>query len=186
MGSRTARRAGRPQDRLMTRPSTLDSCTRTFPHAPSLRDLARKSVHDPLTSINSRLASRDGPSTTDPPARPMRSRYPAPPRPPDSRVGPPEPRPGIAPKAASASAERTSRESAERMRGLELIRRKKREMEGRGARRLAPCMVGTGVVGTGTRMSSIAGRSRRCRGRGGESRSQRGTSTGRGKSYRHW
>ncbi|KAI1784452.1 hypothetical protein LXA43DRAFT_1122982 [Ganoderma leucocontextum] len=98
-----------------------------------LRDLARKSTHDPLTAINSRLASRDG---RPPPPLPARSRQPPPA---GSRAG------GAArggdgggggggggsgTGAASASAERTSRESAERLRALELVRRRKREMGG--------------------------------------------------------
>ncbi|KAH9943955.1 hypothetical protein B0H21DRAFT_694971 [Amylocystis lapponica] len=75
-----------------------------------LRDLARKSVNDPLTSINHQLASR--------PSNGLASSR--------ARAAVPSPhadrgRPEIA---------RLSRESSERQRAVELIRRKKREMEG--------------------------------------------------------
>lgn len=73
-----------------------------------LRDLARKSVHDPLTSINQRLAQGSSPPKSRPP----------PPPPPSARSAP-----------NSKVAERLSRESSERQRALALIARKKREME---------------------------------------------------------
>lgn len=78
-----------------------------------VRELARKSAHDPLTSINQQLARRSGdnggPSNRSRPvARPLRT----------SMTQQPE------------VSERLSRESSERQRALELIKRKKREMEG--------------------------------------------------------
>ena len=82
-----------------------------------LRDIARKSAHDPLTSINTQLASRQGP----PPPPPRRAR--PPPRSSDEVVAGPV-------QAKSGVAERLSRESSERQRALELIRRKKREAAG--------------------------------------------------------
>ncbi|TFK81345.1 hypothetical protein K466DRAFT_502299 [Polyporus arcularius HHB13444] len=92
-----------------------------------IRDLARKSVHDPLTSINTQLASRDRssvPSFASFSSR-SRGRGPAPSRPPRAPPSQPEPRAPPPP-----STERQTRESAERQRALELIRRKKREMAG--------------------------------------------------------
>ncbi|KAI0367334.1 hypothetical protein BV20DRAFT_572744 [Pilatotrama ljubarskyi] len=80
------------------------------------RDLQRKSAHDPLTAINSQLASRSGgngsSSSSSSTRRPPRALPPAPPS------APPE------------VAARLTRESAERQRALELIARKKREMAG--------------------------------------------------------
>ncbi|KIP03060.1 hypothetical protein PHLGIDRAFT_256870 [Phlebiopsis gigantea 11061_1 CR5-6] len=70
------------------------------------RDQMRKSVHDPLTSINQQLAR-----LSDDPRPPARSK----PRP---RDGPPQ------------VAERLSRESTERQRALELIARRRREAAG--------------------------------------------------------
>ncbi|KAI0794967.1 hypothetical protein C8Q75DRAFT_748280 [Abortiporus biennis] len=78
-----------------------------------LRDLARKSVHDPLTAINSQLiarSSREESSSSRSRSRPVK-------------------------QSATSSqppivSERLNRESSERQRALELIRRKKREMEG--------------------------------------------------------
>ncbi|KAJ7032190.1 hypothetical protein C8F04DRAFT_959306 [Mycena alexandri] len=77
------------------------------------RDTARKSVHDPLTSITHQLASRQGsnPST--------KSTY--------------RPRPPVIPPNTSRPPEvqaRLSRESSERERAMELIRRKQREQRG--------------------------------------------------------
>ncbi|KAM5537549.1 hypothetical protein V8D89_008762 [Ganoderma adspersum] len=112
------------------------------------RDLARKSVHDPLTAINTQLASRDArPSSA---SLPSRARA----HPTASRPGPSTGRDGDGDRggggdgsgvgsgsgaasasangSASASAERTSRESAERLRALELVRRRKRELGGGG------------------------------------------------------
>ena len=102
------------------------SALRSNVPARSRRDLARKSVHDPLTAINSQLASRDArasPATARSRLRPPPG--PAGSRPYASRNG--DDRGGSG--AASASAERTSRESAERLRALELVRRRKREKE---------------------------------------------------------
>ncbi|KAJ7115374.1 hypothetical protein C8R44DRAFT_223442 [Mycena epipterygia] len=76
------------------------------------RDTARKSVHDPLTSITHQLASRHGSS-------PSKSSYRA--------------RPPVVPPNTSRPPEvqaRLTRESSERERALELIRRKQREMRG--------------------------------------------------------
>ncbi|KAJ3876175.1 hypothetical protein F5051DRAFT_454019 [Lentinula edodes] len=74
------------------------------------RDTARKSIHDPLTTINHQLAS----SSTQSSVKPRLTR----PSPPKYPLQPPE---------VNA---RLSRESAERERALALIRRKKREMMG--------------------------------------------------------
>ena len=92
-----------------------------------LRDLARKSAHDPLTSINSQLSSSSRSlSIRDMPSNGRRSRAP----PIRSRRSP-------SPRARTKSdsrppevTERITRESSERQRALELIRRKKREMAG--------------------------------------------------------
>ncbi|KAJ6619291.1 hypothetical protein B0H10DRAFT_2026819 [Mycena sp. CBHHK59/15] len=76
------------------------------------RDTARKSIHDPLTSITHQLASRQGSS-------PSKSTYrPRPPALPPNTSRPPEVQ------------ARLARESSERERALELIRRKQREMRG--------------------------------------------------------
>lgn len=78
------------------------------------RDTARKSVQDPLTSITHQLASRQGsnPST--------KSTY--------------RPRPPVIPPPNSSRPPevqaRLSRESSERERAMELIRRKQREQRG--------------------------------------------------------
>ncbi|KDR70040.1 hypothetical protein GALMADRAFT_35279, partial [Galerina marginata CBS 339.88] len=75
------------------------------------REESRKFAHDPLTSITRQLASRSSPSSAKPfrrPAPPMK--YDAD-KPPDVQA-------------------RLSRESSERDRALDLIRRKRREMEG--------------------------------------------------------
>ena len=74
------------------------------------RDMMRKSGHDPLTDINQRLAS-----TFKPPSS-STFRRPRPPSPRELQGGNPE------------VSVRLSRESSERARALELIRRKKREM----------------------------------------------------------
>jgi hypothetical protein len=71
------------------------------------RDLAHKFMNDPLTSITHQLASRSAPTRRRPP--PSRSL------------------PSSAPPEVHA---RLSREVSERERALELIRRKKKEMEG--------------------------------------------------------
>jgi len=76
------------------------------------RDTARKSVHDPLTSINHQLASSSVKSFPKP-------RLPPPP-PPSSRISSQHPEVNA----------RLSRESSERERALALIRRKKRESMG--------------------------------------------------------
>ncbi|KZT67600.1 hypothetical protein DAEQUDRAFT_713106 [Daedalea quercina L-15889] len=85
--------------------------------AREMREIARKSVNDPLTSINHRLSARS--SGTSSTASTSRSRPSHSDRPPST---PSEPR--------SAETARLNRESAERQRALELIRRKKREMAG--------------------------------------------------------
>lgn len=77
-----------------------------------IRELARKSVHDPLTSINQQLARRS--SDTDAPRSRPAFRRPLP-------IG------GSTQPEVSA---RLNRESSERQRALELIKRKKRELEG--------------------------------------------------------
>ncbi|KAI0077542.1 hypothetical protein K474DRAFT_1083069 [Panus rudis PR-1116 ss-1] len=86
-----------------------------------LRDLARKSVHDPLISINSQLSSR---TSKDDPVDMRRSRAGVQRRP-SSQSGA-----GGSTSQPPAVAERVHRESSERQRALELIRRKKREMSG--------------------------------------------------------
>ncbi|KAF5379311.1 hypothetical protein D9757_007662 [Collybiopsis confluens] len=75
------------------------------------RDTARKSIHDPLTSINHQLASSSKPSSS------FKPRFKRPPSP-KSFSGNPE---------VSA---RLSRESSERERAMALIRRKQKEMRG--------------------------------------------------------
>ncbi|KAG6917272.1 hypothetical protein DXG01_003220 [Tephrocybe rancida] len=77
------------------------------------RDAARKSIHDPLTSITKELASR---SSTSDSSTSYRRRRPRPP--PEASMAPPEVH------------ARLTRESSERERALELIRRKKRELAG--------------------------------------------------------
>ncbi|KAF8168567.1 hypothetical protein B0H34DRAFT_793148 [Crassisporium funariophilum] len=80
------------------------------------RDESRKSVHDPLTSITKQLASRPSFSLS---SSSSKSSY----RRPPSFA---KTTPGKPPEVQA----RLSRESSERERALELIRRKKREMEG--------------------------------------------------------
>ncbi|KAJ7088467.1 hypothetical protein B0H15DRAFT_841452 [Mycena belliarum] len=80
------------------------------PDAKRKRDTARKSVHDPLTSITHQLASRAAPSKP--------SYRPRPAAPPPNSSRPPEVQ------------ARLTRETSERERALELIRRKQREMRG--------------------------------------------------------
>ncbi|KAI0343653.1 hypothetical protein BDW22DRAFT_1194657 [Trametopsis cervina] len=80
------------------------------------RELARKSAHDPLTSINQQLARRSG----DHAMSSVRSRT----------AGRLQSIQQNAPSQQPEVAERLSRESSERQRALELIRRKKREMDG--------------------------------------------------------
>ena len=74
------------------------------------RDTARKSMHDPLTSIARQLASRPSTSSSTS-TNTYRPRLPPPSAPPEV-------------------AARLTRESSERERALALIRRKKREMQG--------------------------------------------------------
>ncbi|KAF8236867.1 hypothetical protein L208DRAFT_1356852 [Tricholoma matsutake] len=74
------------------------------------RDTARKSMHDPLTSITRQLASRSSTSTS-------------------TSVKSYRPRP-LPPSASPEVAARLTRESSERERALALIQRKKREMQG--------------------------------------------------------
>ncbi|KAG6830413.1 hypothetical protein H0H87_008196 [Tephrocybe sp. NHM501043] len=76
-----------------------------------IRDTARKSMHDPLTSITKELASRTSASNAS-------SSYRRPRPPPEAARAPPEVR------------ARLTRETSERERALELIRHKKREMAG--------------------------------------------------------
>jgi hypothetical protein len=80
------------------------------------RDMNRKSYADPLTSINSELATSHRPSTTS--SNRWRPR-----RPPPALADEPD-------KPPSVLEARLNRESAERQRALELIRRKKRETQG--------------------------------------------------------
>ena len=75
------------------------------------REEYRKSVHDPLTSITKQLASKTGPSSSRTPMRP------------------PLLKKEMDGKHSDVQS-RLSRESSERQRALELVRRKKREMEG--------------------------------------------------------
>jgi hypothetical protein len=77
------------------------------------REESRKFAHDPLTSIERQLASRSSGTTSKP--RPTYRR-------------PPSSSNEISDKPPEVQA-RLSRESSERERALELIRRKKREME---------------------------------------------------------
>ncbi|CCM05684.1 uncharacterized protein FIBRA_07915 [Fibroporia radiculosa] len=77
-----------------------------------VRELARKSVNDPLTSINHQLASRSSNGSSVVRSRPALA------APSSSSSGAP---PAVA---------RLHRESAERQRALELIKRKKRQMAG--------------------------------------------------------
>ncbi|KAF8639376.1 hypothetical protein AX17_001532 [Amanita inopinata Kibby_2008] len=85
-----------------------------------MRDTARKSIHDPLTSINQKLSSLSASTSTSnddrfkQPHPPSSSRHPAP----QNANKPPEVQ------------ARLTRESSERERALALIRRKKREMMG--------------------------------------------------------
>ena len=92
-----------------------------------IRDLARKSVHDPLTSINQQLAkiSDDAPRPAS--SRPRQQQQQ--PRPPGDR-DPRSARGGGGQASEPQVAERLSRESSERRRALELIARRKREMAG--------------------------------------------------------
>ncbi|RPD53691.1 hypothetical protein L226DRAFT_502299 [Lentinus tigrinus ALCF2SS1-7] len=115
-----------------------------------LRDLARKSVHDPLTSINSQLASRDRPSSSSssfrrPGPRPGPSSQP-PPRSSVTVSANSSSAPAPAAPGPRASTERLTRESAERQRALELIRRKKM-MEGGGSEPSTPSTVRGGGYG---------------------------------------
>ncbi|PFH45107.1 hypothetical protein AMATHDRAFT_71988 [Amanita thiersii Skay4041] len=88
-----------------------------------LRDTARKSVHDPLTSINHKLAIRNnGSSSTN-----SDNRF--------KRPNPPRPNSSTNPSSSGSHAPsqvqvRLTRESSERERALALIRKKKREMLG--------------------------------------------------------
>ncbi|EMD31045.1 hypothetical protein CERSUDRAFT_120170 [Gelatoporia subvermispora B] len=102
-----------------------------------LRDLARKSVNDPLTSINHQLSSRGG--LARPVVSSSRSNKPSAPA---SSVSGPGPGSGMAPPPEVA---RRNRESAERQRAMELIKRKKRELEGSET----PSTVRGGAAGMG-------------------------------------
>ncbi|KAI0821253.1 hypothetical protein BC629DRAFT_1278047 [Irpex lacteus] len=94
------------------------------------RELARKSANDPLTSINRQLAQR---SPADSLSSSSRSR-------PNGRRQSPQ---HSTSNQQPAVAERLNRESSERQRALELIRRKKREMEGSAT----PSTVRSGMSG---------------------------------------
>ncbi|KAG1724554.1 hypothetical protein EDB19DRAFT_310075 [Suillus lakei] len=91
-----------------------------------LRDLASKTMNDPLTAITHQLASRSSSSNSSPapPSHPSwrRSKYRTPPDSNDKMKPPPPP--------LDATSMRLSRESSERERALALIQRKKREMRG--------------------------------------------------------
>ncbi|KAF7356010.1 hypothetical protein MVEN_00930400 [Mycena venus] len=86
------------------------------------RDTLRKSAHDPLTSITHQLASRAGASPFSSSSSSSKSTYR-----PQRRPPPSAPPPADAPPEVQA---RLSRESSERARAMELIRRKQREMRG--------------------------------------------------------
>jgi len=93
-----------------------------------MRDLASKTMHDPLTAITQQLTIRSSSShsrTIPPPSRFSRKKH-------SSRdTGPPPPPPPPPqPKRPDPTSERLSRESSERERALALIRRKKRETAG--------------------------------------------------------
>ncbi|KAL6302981.1 hypothetical protein BKA93DRAFT_735815 [Sparassis latifolia] len=89
-----------------------------------LRDLARKSVNDPLTSINTQLAARSGTPISSNRA-PARRALPA------SASQPQSNSQGAAPSVTRPpELARLTRESSERARAQELIRRRKRELAG--------------------------------------------------------
>jgi hypothetical protein len=97
------------------------------------RDEFRKSTHDPLTFINDRLSGRPGSSLS---ARPSSSRRPPPSS--SSRARPPPPKDDNDPYAPALPQEpkppvdptfaRLSRESTERARAQELLRRRQRDL----------------------------------------------------------
>ena len=91
-------------------------------HSTSLRDAARKTGHDPLTSINHQLSSQK-PSTAQ---SYDRFKRPEPPQ----RAKHVSAASGDVNSVPSQVQARLSRESSERERALALIRRKKREMMG--------------------------------------------------------
>ncbi|KAI0635480.1 hypothetical protein C8Q77DRAFT_1108369 [Trametes polyzona] len=92
------------------------------------RDMQRKSAHDPLTAINSQLASRSGPA--GPPSSSSHSSRPTASRDRQRALPPPPPVNRGDPKAPPEVSARLARESAERERARALIARKKREMAG--------------------------------------------------------
>ncbi|KAI6047013.1 hypothetical protein EDC04DRAFT_2557331 [Pisolithus marmoratus] len=91
----------------------------------TMRDMAFKTINDPLTAITQQLAARSSSSNDTRSALPnnrwRNNRFPRKPDPP-----PPPPQP----KQLDPASERLRRESSERERALALIRKKKREMEG--------------------------------------------------------
>ncbi|KAI6028993.1 hypothetical protein EDC04DRAFT_3115781 [Pisolithus marmoratus] len=90
-----------------------------------MRDMAFKTINDPLTAITQQLAARSSSSNETRSALPnnrwRNNRFPRKPDPP-----PPPPQP----KQLDPASERLRRESSERERALALIRKKKREMAG--------------------------------------------------------
>ncbi|KAG1764336.1 hypothetical protein EDD22DRAFT_883923 [Suillus occidentalis] len=90
-----------------------------------LRDLASKTMNDPLTAITHQLASGSSSNNSSPAPRPSwrHSRHRAPPESNDKMKPPPPP-------PSDATTMRLTRESSERERALALIRRKQREMRG--------------------------------------------------------
>ncbi|KIK22259.1 hypothetical protein PISMIDRAFT_508216, partial [Pisolithus microcarpus 441] len=91
-----------------------------------MRDMAFKTINDPLTAITRRLATHSSSSNDTRAAPPNnRSKNKRFPRNPD-----PPPPPPPQPKQLDPASERLKRESSERERALALIRKKKREMAG--------------------------------------------------------
>ncbi|KAI6146762.1 hypothetical protein BKA82DRAFT_9562 [Pisolithus tinctorius] len=91
-----------------------------------MRDMAFKTINDPLTAITQQLAARSSSSndthSLPPNNRSRNKRFPRNPNPP--------PPPAPQPKPLDPTSERLRRESAERERALALIRKKKQEMAG--------------------------------------------------------
>ncbi|OAX38482.1 hypothetical protein K503DRAFT_691461 [Rhizopogon vinicolor AM-OR11-026] len=84
------------------------------------RDMASKTMNDPLTAITHQLASRSSSSNSSP--APQRFKHRPPPGSNGSMKPPPPP--------SDATSMRLARESSERERALALVRRKQREMRG--------------------------------------------------------
>jgi len=89
-----------------------------------MRDMASKTMNDPLTAITHQLASRSSSSNSSPTPQPSwrHSKH----RPPPDSKGIMKP----PPSPSDATSMRLARESSERERALALIRRKQREMRG--------------------------------------------------------